>query len=141
MIVELATGRVLARLTGSIADNPRQPSDHANLNATLMSGKSRVPVVIPSTARSLACPSHTRALGVPATRLTPATRTALVAGRQPDIDNWTARSRSTYNLISGSATPPRLYRRAPGSVASVLTPTADRCARPAHRERAAAIDR
>ena len=136
-IVELATGRVLARLTGSIADNPRQPSDHANLNATLMSGKSRVPVVntpfdSPITGVPVAYPSG---IGVPATRLYVGDADGTlwrVDLNGPDIDNWTARiAFDAYNSgISGSATLADAWVPAGVGLGSrlSLTPTADQAA-------------
>lgn len=43
-IVELKTGRIIARLTGSMADNPRNPSFPTDLSRTLLSNNVVVPV-------------------------------------------------------------------------------------------------
>ncbi|MBL8742283.1 MAG: hypothetical protein JNK04_14340 [Myxococcales bacterium] len=136
-VVELATGRVLARLTGSMADNPRSPSDHANVNATALSNKSRVPVVntpfdSPITGIPVAYPNG---IGVAATRIYVGDADGTlwrVDLNGPDIDSWTARiAYDAYNLGNpGSSTLADAWVPTGAGLGSRLglTPSADEAA-------------
>jgi len=136
-IVELETGRILARLTGSTADNPRDPSKPADLTATSLSTKSVVPTIntpfdSPITGIPVAYPGG---IGVPATRIYVGDADGTlwrVDLNGPDIDKWTARiAFDGYNRgMAGNATLADAWVPAGAGFGArlALTPTEDEAA-------------